>query len=110
MTLGTSKSTTALSHNLLRGAQSPCSTFGAKVVTQKPTGLKPSDAPVVDNRCDSCSFKPQAIKSNNELSFALAAIVGFCGVASVFFAFVAVKYYKKYRSIKEKHGQMKANF
>ena len=71
--------------------------------------LKPSDAPVAGTRSDSCSFKPQAIKSNNELNFASAAIIGFCGIASVIFSFVAVKYYQKYRTIKEKHGQMKAS-
>ena len=64
--------------------------------------LKPSTALKANAKSDTCSFKLQAIKSNNELNFASAAIIGFCGVASVFFAFVAVKYYRKYRSIKEK--------
>ena len=69
--------------------------------------LKPSSAPAADTRSKSC--KLQAVQSKGEVNFASASVICFCGFASVFLAFAAVKYYRKYRSIKEKHVRVKAS-
>ena len=68
--------------------------------------LKPSNPVKVQS--NSCGL-PEAIKSSDEQNFTSVAIIAFCGIACVFFAFIAVKYYKKYRSIEKKHKQVKAD-
>ena len=53
----------------------------------------------------------KALKSSeyNDQSFFAMGLVGCLAFAAVFFAFVATKYFKKYRAVEEKHAEVKEN-
>ena len=64
---------------------------------------------------DSCvsSASPEAVSSEDgSLKWNLVgtSVVAFLSLAAVVSAFVAVKYYKRYRAIEEKHEEMKNHF
>ena len=58
----------------------------------------------------SCSSSPEAVSSENgslKGNLVGTAVVAFLSMVAVFFAFVAVKYYKRYRAVEEKYEEIK---
>ena len=70
--------------------------------------LKPAVPVDAQISSESCNSQSEALKSsgNNHSFFALGMVACLASVAVVF-AFIAVKYFKKYRAVEEKHAEVK---